>query len=134
VVNFGLHYRYHIDVDGQLIWKYDTGTKIYGPVSVDTDGSLYVGNYANCLYALYSEKKAAGQQLKWKTCAKGQGAMNSGPAFADNSTTLVMNDFDSKVRGFDMATGAIKVLMHFRDFDLLFASAPLPAKPDCICH
>ena len=34
---------YKLDSTGKLVWQYTTGGKIYAPVTVDTDGTLYTG-------------------------------------------------------------------------------------------
>jgi outer membrane protein assembly factor BamB len=42
---------YHLSESGELVWKYDTGSKIYSSISVDTDGTVFAGNYGppgNC--------------------------------------------------------------------------------------
>ena len=90
-----------------MVWKYDTGNKVYSSVSIDEDGTVFAGNYGppgNCVYAI----DGSNGRLKWKACGESQGAMNSGAAWAPDGDVLVMNNFDGHVRGIDKSTGAIK--------------------------
>ena len=73
---------YKLDSKGNLLWAYKTGGSIYGPATIDSEGTVYVGSMHgdNCLYALHGKKQATSTaQLKWKSCANPhQGELNSG--------------------------------------------------------
>jgi outer membrane protein assembly factor BamB len=113
-------YVYKVSAAGELVWKWKSDGAIYGPVSIDTDGTVLVGsmgaheqfNGSNCLYALHGAKQAAGgaAQEKWRACGATVGAMNSGPAIGTGAfaSTVVMNNYDDHIRAFDTKTGALR--------------------------
>ena len=112
-------YVYKVSAAGELVWKWKSDGAIYGPVSIDTDGTVLVGsmgaheqfNGSNCLYALHGTKQSAGgSQEKWRACGATVGAMNSGPAIGEGAyaSTVVMNNYDDHVRAFNTKTGALR--------------------------
>ena len=111
-------YVYKVSATGELVWKWQSDGSIYGPVSIDVDGTVLVGSMGtheqfkgkNCLYALHGTKQpTAAGQLKWSSCGNLIGAMTSGPSIGTGefASTVVMNNYDKHIRAFNTKTGAL---------------------------
>lgn len=54
---------YKLDLEGNLLWKFATNGSIFGPVTLDHDGTVFIGSFDNHLYALNGTTGTA----KWAT-------------------------------------------------------------------
>ncbi|AKB29128.1 cell surface protein [Methanosarcina siciliae T4/M] len=74
------------------VWTYTAGgTFFIGSSSIGPDGTIYIGNGDNNLYAFYPNGT-----LKWTYCAGGSFAYST-PAIDSNGTVYIGNDGDSKL-------------------------------------
>jgi uncharacterized delta-60 repeat protein len=84
---------------GTKRWEFATGGTVDAAVSIGSNGTLYVGSYANKLYALES---ATGVK-RWESVTGG--GVSSSPAIGDNGLAYVA-PWDGKIYAFDALTGA----------------------------
>ena len=85
-------------VEGQKIWEFQTGDKIYSSPAVGSDGTIYIGSYDNKVYALNGKTGAKLWEFETK------GTVFSSPAIGRNATVYV-GSWDGKVYALDRRTG-----------------------------
>ena len=74
---------YKISPHGQLVWNVTTGGTIYGPPTIDTDGTVYIGSFDLHIYAI-----AASGQTRWKKFIGAHG--DSGIAIGEGAHSNVL--------------------------------------------
>jgi outer membrane protein assembly factor BamB len=77
---------YKVNIHGSLVWKAATQGSIFGPVTLDADGTLFVGSFDDHLYAFDSESGRA----KWSFDLKAHG--DSGWAVAGDLVLGLSNE------------------------------------------
>ena len=86
------------DENGCIVWKYDTGSKIYTSPAVSDDGTIYIGSGDNYLYALNPNKD---DKFEWSFEAGG--AILSSPIIGHDGT-VYFGSYDNKIYAINSIT------------------------------
>ena len=63
------HNVYKLDATGAEVWRFSTGGAVYGPVTLDTDGTAFVGSFDGFVYAV----DGATGERKWRAAVGAHG-------------------------------------------------------------